>query len=98
MENIATKGRMPTIRFSDSADYDTLRSVLNADGMPFSNGEPTHGWCLGVRLKNGYYAEVALFDSPEDAIGGFTWDEKEQNWSGEPKWFDLDDVEELIIL
>jgi hypothetical protein len=89
---------MPVIAFSDDADYDTLRSVLNTDGMPFSNGEPTYGWCVGLRLRNGDYTEVALFDSPDDAIGGFTWDADAQDWKGEAKYFNLDDVIQVIVL
>ena len=92
MATTSTPGRMPVIAFSDGADYGTLRSVLNTDG------DSTYGWCVGLRLKNGDYTEVALFDSPEDAIGGFTWDADAGNWKGEARYFDLDDVVQIIVL
>jgi hypothetical protein len=92
----STPGRMPAIAFSDDADYDTLRSVLNTDGMPFSNGEPSHGWCVGLRRRNGEYTEVALFDSPEDSIGGKTWNGTD--WNGPEFYVPLDDVVQIIVL
>jgi hypothetical protein len=85
MENTSTKGRMPTIRFSDSADYDTLLSLV-------------HEWCYVIVTKDGRRQAVDHLGGDDDQIGGSTWDEEKQDWSGEVKWFDLDEVEELIIL
>jgi len=86
-----TKGRMPTITFSDDADYDTLNAVLFTP-----RGENGDSWVARIVTKDGLHYDLMLNSkAPADFIGGSAWQSGE--WRGNPVWIHLDDVAEIII-
>lgn len=94
----STPGRMPVIAFSDDADYDTLNSVLHlSDEGGYSHGM---GWWVALKMKDGSERQVGLRfrTAPDDHIGGVTWDEEAQDWTGPEVYVPLDDVVQIIVL